>query len=76
MRADMVDLITETKKNYCKYCSTKDSHCKFIKCDSYDEMEEGFDEALRKWLSSFDTNSATECFTAVNILKQRLEDDK
>lgn len=26
-----------------------------------------------EWLNSFDTNSATECFTAVNILKERLE---
>lgn len=26
-----------------------------------------------EWLNSFDTNSATECFTAVNLLKQRLE---
>lgn len=29
---------------------------------------------LRTWLSSFDSNSATECFTAVNVLKERLED--
>lgn len=28
---------------------------------------------LRMWLSSFDTASATECFTAVNLLKQKLE---
>ena len=30
-------------------------------------------KGLDKWLSSFDTASATECFTAVNLLKQRLE---
>lgn len=30
---------------------------------------------LTEWLNSFDTNSATECFTAVNLLKQRLEGD-
>ena len=29
-----------------------------------------------EWLNSFDTNSATECFTAVNLLKKRLEVDK
>lgn len=29
---------------------------------------------LTEWLSSFNTDSATECFTAVNILKQKLED--
>lgn len=28
---------------------------------------------LTEWLNSFDTNSATKCFEAVNILKQRLE---
>ena len=30
-------------------------------------------DELKEWLSSFDTASATECFTAVNLLKQRLE---
>lgn len=30
-------------------------------------------DALREWLSSFDTSSATKCFEAVNLLKQRLE---
>lgn len=29
-----------------------------------------------EWLNSFDTNSATECFTAVNLLKQRLEGEE
>lgn len=28
---------------------------------------------LTEWLNSFDTNSATKCFEAVNILKQKLE---
>ena len=28
---------------------------------------------LTEWLNSFDTNSATKCFEAVNLLKQRLE---
>ena len=31
---------------------------------------------LTEWLNSFDTNSATKCFTAVNLLKQRLEDEE
>lgn len=26
-----------------------------------------------EWLNSFDTSSATKCFEAVNILKERLE---
>lgn len=28
-----------------------------------------------EWLNSFDTSSATKCFTAVNILKERVEKD-
>lgn len=32
-------------------------------------------DALRTWLSSFDTSSATKCFEAVNILKERLKDE-
>lgn len=28
-----------------------------------------------EWLNSFDTASVTECFEAVNLLKQRLEGD-
>lgn len=32
-------------------------------------------DALREWLSSFDTASATKCFEAVNILKERLKDE-
>ena len=28
---------------------------------------------VNEWLSSFNTNSATECFTAVQELKKRLE---
>ena len=30
---------------------------------------------LKEWLSSFDSSSATECFEAVNLLKQRLENE-
>ena len=30
---------------------------------------------ITEWLNSFDTNSATKCFEAVNILKQRLEEN-
>lgn len=30
---------------------------------------------LQNWLDSFNTNSATKCFEAVNILKERLEDE-
>ena len=32
--------------------------------------------SLTEWLNSFDTNSATKCFEAVNLLKQRLEGEE
>lgn len=32
------------------------------------------DAQIKSWLSSFNTDSATECFTAVQELKKRLED--
>lgn len=31
---------------------------------------------IREWLGSFNTESATECFNAVQELKKRLEDTK
>ena len=31
---------------------------------------------LTEWLNSFDTSSATKCFEAVNILKERLEGEE
>lgn len=31
---------------------------------------------FKGWLNSFDSSSATECFTAVNQLKEALEDDR
>ena len=34
------------------------------------------EELRREWLNSFDTNSATKCFEAVNLLKQRLEGEE
>lgn len=38
-------------------------------------VELAVEESRREWLNSFDTNSATKCFEAVNILKERLEKD-
>lgn len=34
----------------------------------------GFRMAFRLWLSSFNTDSATECFTAVQRLKEKMKD--
>lgn len=34
------------------------------------------ENGLKAWLDSFDTNSAAECFEAVNILKEKLENQE
>ena len=39
-------------------------------------VELAVEESRREWLNSFDTNSATKCFEAVNLLKQRLEGEE
>lgn len=33
------------------------------------------DEMIEDWLNSFNTDSAAKCFEAVNILKERLENE-
>lgn len=49
----------------------------WIGCEIYHRMtkEEELDW-LTEWLSSFDTNSATKCFEAVNLLKERVEHEE
>lgn len=66
----MVDLIEE---GLCKDCSL---NCKGknISCIAYDSALISTKKVLKAWLSSFDSSSATKCFTAVNLLKERLED--
>ena len=39
-------------------------------------VELAVEETRREWLNSFDTSSATKCFTAVNQLKERLEHEE
>lgn len=39
-------------------------------------MKEEKNSEVIEWLNSFDTNSATKCFEAVNLLKQRLEGEE
>lgn len=39
-------------------------------------VELAVEESRKKWLNSFDTSSATKCFEAVNILKERLKDGR
>lgn len=54
------------------YC-LKGSSMRCSGCDHYSLWVPPY--WLIKWLNSFDTDSATKCFEAVNILKERLEDE-
>lgn len=67
----MVDLIKEILIKVvcyeCAWCGTK--------CTDYEYVENHIKEGVEEWLSSFDTSSATKCFEAVQLLKQRLESE-
>jgi len=41
----------------------------------YETLSHMIDEMIEDWLDSFNTDSATKCFEAVNILKERLKDE-
>lgn len=73
----MVDLIESiVEKAICRDCGDCLLHSLIPQerfCFKYGVAREDTEEAIEEWLSSFDTASATKCFTAVNILKQRLE---
>lgn len=65
----MVDLIESIICNGCPYMGD----CDKVYIDECIIEKKDIHEGIRAWLSSFDSSSATECFTAVNLLKQRLE---
>ena len=60
-------------QNECGLCLANDkTHCDYDKyADRPDDCPIVMD--VNDWLSSFNTDSATECFTAVQELKKRLE---
>ena len=77
-RTAMVDLIDRVK-------NAENAFMRFSQLRSYGHLTVGQYEKevkpflkvisvsdLEEWLSSFDTSSATECFTAIGILKERL----
>lgn len=72
----MVDLIEILKKGFCGEMSDAECANAFSCKECEMQYEEGLKEKVQTWLSSFDTASATKCFEAVNILKERLSDDK
>lgn len=59
-------------KKSCDTCIYYDLPIEKYPC-SYCNYEHNKYMGLTEWLNSFDTNSATKCFEAVNILKQKLE---
>jgi hypothetical protein len=65
----MVDLINSI---LCIGCGTEVGKCEPVKCRWYEENVREVSNGVQKWLSSFDSSSATKCFEAVNILKERL----
>ena len=71
----MVDLIEILKKGFCGEMSDSEFADAFSCKECEMQYEEGLKEKVQQWLSSFDTSSATKCFEAVNILKERLEKD-
>ena len=75
-RTDMVDLLEAI---LCSDCSCG-SFCEKdrLDCPANHDGEvytRDITIGVMKWLNSFDTSSATKCFEAVNILKERLEKD-
>ena len=72
----MVDLIESLIGEECKYCiayDAEDISCR-KSCDGIGFHLDAIADGVQKWLSSFDASSATQCFTAVNQLKQKLEE--
>ena len=58
---------------YCDKFGDKNSSARCSRCDDNFNLWTP-PHWLEIWLNSFDTSSATECFTAVNLLKQRMEE--
>ena len=65
--------MTEFKKRCynCAFCCLEEWQNPCFGCDDNEHWQP--QSWLTEWLNSFDTTSATKCFEAVNILKQRLE---
>ena len=58
----------------CNYCCCKDWLEPCFSCKDYSLWE--CPDWLTYWLNSFDTSSATECYTAVNLFKQTIDEPK
>lgn len=70
----MVDLIDRVLRRTCGKCRGLTA-CLWG-CQTYHDTRKNLEISIEEWLSSFDTNSATKCFEAVQILKERLEHEE
>ena len=53
----------------------KDINFMYNRPYEHETLSHMIDEMIEDWLNSFNTESATKCFEAVNILKERLENE-
>ena len=51
----------------------KDINFMYNSPSRYESLDRMIDEMIVSWLESFNTESATECFTAVQELKKKME---
>ena len=66
----MVDLIKELNELDCITCLTRDCSNKMRMCHP-----KRVKKTIKEWLSSFDTESADDCFTAIQELKKAVSKD-
>lgn len=66
----MVDLIDRVSRHTCGKCRGLTT-CVWG-CQTYHDTRKNLETSIKEWLSSFDTNSATKCFEAVNLLKEQI----
>lgn len=51
----------------------KDINFMYNNPNEYDTLSHMIDEMIEDWLNSFNTDSATKCFEAIQILKNSIE---
>ena len=70
----LIDSIVTLPSVKPKYTDEEIDKAQAVEQAYVDKMVElAVEETRKKWLNSFDTSSATKCFEAVNVLKERLK---
>jgi len=76
---DLIEILVEDE-DVCARISLDDCMRQEVCCDDgpcdacIDLLKNDLKYKVNKWLSSFDTSSATKCFEAIQILKERCGD--